>query len=446
MAAATERADPVESIHPAVNVSGAETTRLFQWVQAVTGRALVAESRLPTVRPAWRIDLQGPRDATTPFVIRCARPAGFGLSTVYSLQREARVLRSLARHGFPVPRVEAESADPEALLLECMPGTSDFALLDARPAWKQTVVDHFIELLVRLHAIPVADLDVPGAAPRGRHHTGGARRARHLEGAVSGCRRTSGLPAVLRAGMARAERTAEPRVRAGQGDTGPNQCLFDERGVTGVLDWELAHVGDPMEDLGWIAARTFFASFGSLPQLLRRYAALSARDLDFKRIGYYRVMALVKCAIATAGKGVSRSRRRYGSILCRDTITRHALAWSLAENTTGARPTEPQPVTVPTLDAVPAAIAGGIARARCGSVGSLRRAAHSWPRGCGRLVRTPASACGRPPPQGLVDGTSAPGAADAAVAQQFLACEQLDSTLLAEAFGERGRIRLEALQ
>jgi aminoglycoside phosphotransferase (APT) family kinase protein len=132
----------------------------------VTGRALVAESRLPTVRPAWRIDLQGPRDATTPFVIRCARPAGFGLSAVYSLQREARVLRSLARHGFPVPRVEAESADPEALLLECMPGTSDFALLDARPAWKQTVVDHFIELLVRLHAIPVADLDVPGAAPR----------------------------------------------------------------------------------------------------------------------------------------------------------------------------------------------------------------------------------------------------------------------------------------
>jgi aminoglycoside phosphotransferase (APT) family kinase protein len=81
--------------------------------------------------------------------------------------------------------------------------------------------------------------------------------------------------------MARAERTVSPECVLVQGDTGPNQCLFDERGVTGVLDWELAHVGDPMEDLGWIAARTFFASFGSLPQLLRRYAALSARDLDF---------------------------------------------------------------------------------------------------------------------------------------------------------------------
>jgi hypothetical protein len=113
-----------------------------------------------------------------------------------------------------------------------------------------------------------------------------------------------------------------------------------------------------MEDLGWIAARTFFAGFGSLPELLQRYARLSGRDLDFHRIGYYRVMALVKCAIAT---GLARASLGagddIGSILCWDTITRHALAWSLAESTTGTRPDEQQLVSMPSLDPVPAAIA-----------------------------------------------------------------------------------------
>jgi tRNA A-37 threonylcarbamoyl transferase component Bud32 len=37
------------------------------------------------------------------------------------------------------------------------------------------------------------------------------------------------------------------------GDFGPQNMLFalNERRVTGILDWELAHVGDPVEDLAW---------------------------------------------------------------------------------------------------------------------------------------------------------------------------------------------------
>jgi hypothetical protein len=232
-----------------------------------------------------------------------------------------------------------------------------------------------------------------------------------------------------------------------QGDTGPNQCLFDERGVTAVLDWELAHIGDPMEDLGWIAARTFFASFGSLPDLLRRYATLSRRALDFNRIGYYRVMALVKCAIAT---GLARTSLGpgddIGSILCWDTITRHALAWSLAESTTGARPGERQLAPVPALDPIPAAIAAALRELATGQSAPyealrIRGYADSvaW-----HALRQSVAAEPRKPADARQ--TNAAGAADGALAQQFLAREQLDSALLAEAFGERGRIRLEALQ
>ena len=41
------------------------------------------------------------------------------------------------------------------------------------------------------------------------------------------------------------------------GDFRIGNVMFDERGLTAVLDWELAHVGDPIEDLGWLCVRTW---------------------------------------------------------------------------------------------------------------------------------------------------------------------------------------------
>ena len=36
-----------------------------------------------------------------------------------------------------------------------------------------------------------------------------------------------------------------------------NIMVTEEAGVVGVLDWELAHIGDPMEDLGWLCVNSW---------------------------------------------------------------------------------------------------------------------------------------------------------------------------------------------
>jgi aminoglycoside phosphotransferase (APT) family kinase protein len=41
------------------------------------------------------------------------------------------------------------------------------------------------------------------------------------------------------------------------GDFRIGNVMFDERGLVAVLDWELAHIGDPLEDVGWLAVRAW---------------------------------------------------------------------------------------------------------------------------------------------------------------------------------------------
>jgi aminoglycoside phosphotransferase (APT) family kinase protein len=48
-------------------------------------------------------------------------------------------------------------------------------------------------------------------------------------------------------------RPSRTRRAVVHGDFRIGNVMFDESGLTGVLDWELAHIGDPMEDLGWLA-------------------------------------------------------------------------------------------------------------------------------------------------------------------------------------------------
>jgi hypothetical protein len=82
-----------------------------------------------------------------------------------------------------------------------------------------------------------------------------------------------------------------------QGDTGPGNFLYAAGRVTAVLDWELAHWGDPMEDLGWLALRAVQEPFTVLADRLRDYSRHTGWDLDLDRIRYYRAFAELKVVI-----------------------------------------------------------------------------------------------------------------------------------------------------
>jgi len=78
--------------------------------------------------------------------------------------------------------------------------------------------------------------------------------------------------------------------------------------ITAILDWEMTHLGDPMEDLAWACSRIWRGQTdmpGLLVErerLLHMYSEAGGLDIDEQRLAFYDLLAAVKMsAIMTTG-------------------------------------------------------------------------------------------------------------------------------------------------
>jgi len=117
------------------------------------------------------------------------------------------------------------------------------------------------------------------------------------------------LPAVelgLRWLRANAPEPAEPRLV--HGDFRLGNFIVDEDGLAAVIDWELAHLGDPAEDIGWLCIRSWrfgnddrrVAGVGDLKEFLAAYEAAGGSPPERDRIRYWEGFGNVKWAVICA--------------------------------------------------------------------------------------------------------------------------------------------------
>lgn len=81
------------------------------------------------------------------------------------------------------------------------------------------------------------------------------------------------------------------------GDVGFNNFLFDEGKLSAVLDWEFAHIGDPAEELGYIAVTTGAAL--DWPRFMARYVEAGGDPVDAATLHYFKVWAYARNASAS---------------------------------------------------------------------------------------------------------------------------------------------------
>jgi aminoglycoside phosphotransferase (APT) family kinase protein len=238
-----------------------------------------------------------------------------GLLEPYDLEPEFRVLHALSDDPLPSPPTPWFTKDPAMLdrpfyvmkrlagevpiPAPSLDGTGPFS-----DAERQTLGPEVAEALARLHAIDwrargLAFLGVPGG--------GRAAATREIERWETRIQR-SGLPpdpAVTAALLwLRAHVPSCDETTLVHGDYRLGNFLVTRDGtgahLSGILDWEMVHLGDPLEDLAWCSsplwrAGTDFASALLPPdEMAARYAAAAGRAADPERLRFYDVLTIVK--------------------------------------------------------------------------------------------------------------------------------------------------------
>jgi aminoglycoside phosphotransferase (APT) family kinase protein len=89
------------------------------------------------------------------------------------------------------------------------------------------------------------------------------------------------------------------------GDFRNGNLIVGADGLRAVLDWELAHIGDPREDLSWICVNSWrfgqthkqVGGFGDLSELLEGYEAAGGQKFAHEDIAWFQALGSLKWAI-----------------------------------------------------------------------------------------------------------------------------------------------------
>jgi aminoglycoside phosphotransferase (APT) family kinase protein len=95
------------------------------------------------------------------------------------------------------------------------------------------------------------------------------------------------------------------------GDFRHGNFIVGEEGIRLLLDWEVAHSGDPMEDLAWVCVKTWrfggrkpVGGFGSREELFAAYEKASGCSVDPKHVQWWEAWGGVKWAIGCLRLGM----------------------------------------------------------------------------------------------------------------------------------------------
>jgi aminoglycoside phosphotransferase (APT) family kinase protein len=241
-------------------------------------------------------------------VLRLGPPNG--MFAPYRATPEFKLLRALEGTGVPAPVAHWASDDASILgapflVCERVEGEAPVPWTSGGPAFAEeerlSIGGQLLKALVALHGLDwrAAGLGEEGepavaqlALWEGYLRQWSSRRFPMLEWALLWLKRNP---------------PRAPRLSIVHGDFRIGNFLVAENRITAILDWELAHVGDPHEDLGWLCLQAFRGRspymchlFGR-EELYRRYEELSGMAVSAAAVHYYEVFGTLKLIVIHLG-------------------------------------------------------------------------------------------------------------------------------------------------
>ena len=248
-------------------------------------------------RETWRVALRTASGTDRTLVLRRDPPGGLSSGLVL----EAHLLEAAGRAGVPVPSVVAAGeglpgSRGRYLLMDFVAGETiprrilrDEAYAGVRPALARQCGT----VLAALHRIPAAE--VPGL-PGGD----ALEQLRQLADRLGQPHPAFELAFRWLADN-RPPRAGDTVVH---GDFRNGNLIVGTDGVRAVLDWELAHRGDPLEDLGWLCVKAWrfgaalpVGGFGTVEDLVSGYEAAGGTAVDAGALAWWTVLGTLRWGI-----------------------------------------------------------------------------------------------------------------------------------------------------
>jgi aminoglycoside phosphotransferase (APT) family kinase protein len=239
-------------------------------------------------KEAWAVDLA---DGTELLVRRAS--VGVIHRDTLTLEQEFRVLEAAVAAGVAAPRpVEylGDVAGHEAFAMERVPGETIGRRIVRNPP--VDLPEQLARQLARIHAIEPLDF-----LPRGDVISRFYDELDSVE---------EPHPAIEYGLAWVRERLPEPGAPVFcHGDFRVGNFAVDDAGLVAVLDWEFAHVGDPLDDVAWPIVRAWrfgaddrrLGGVGEVEPYLERYNELTGRALTPEQLDVWEVLGNVKWAI-----------------------------------------------------------------------------------------------------------------------------------------------------
>ncbi|HEY1879711.1 MAG TPA: phosphotransferase family protein [Caulobacteraceae bacterium] len=273
------------------------------------GASGIARLSAGATQEIWRFNMIA-AGTEVPLILRRAPGGGLRLSeTAVGLETEARLIETAAGAGVPVPLVRCVLEPEDGLGHGFVMGFVDGETLGGRIARGEALAEtrKFLarqcgEILARIHTLNPADFpNLRRAAP-----------AEYLAQYTDIYHRSAWPRPVFELAIRWLGERCPPPPEAPKlvhGDFRNGNLMIGPEGVRAVLDWEIAHVADPMEDLGWICVGSWrfgvdhlpVGGFGLREDLWAGYEAAGGAPVRREHALWWEVFGSLRWGIMCAG-------------------------------------------------------------------------------------------------------------------------------------------------
>jgi aminoglycoside phosphotransferase (APT) family kinase protein len=273
------------------------------------GASGIARLSAGATQEIWRFNMIA-AGTEVPLILRRAPGGGLRLSeTAVGLETEARLIETAAGAGVPVPPVHCVLEPEDGLGHGFVMGFVDGETLGGRIARGEAFAEtrKFLarqcgEILARIHTLNPADFpNLRRAAP-----------AEYLAQYTDIYHRSAWPRPVFELAIRWLGERCPPPPEAPKlvhGDFRNGNLMIGPEGVRAVLDWEIAHVADPMEDLGWICVGSWrfgvdhlpVGGFGLREDLWAGYEAAGGAPVRREHALWWEVFGSLRWGIMCAG-------------------------------------------------------------------------------------------------------------------------------------------------